>query len=149
MIAHGLGFVVSPEPVSFTIHPRSDIALEGEDVILHCAAHVVNIGGFQRPSVKDTVPWRQYQVQWEFMPAPEEYAEGGEVPAVNMHFAAAAKDNVHVTNFPATEEMNYNSTLTIAGSMLSNSGAYRCTVQDWELSYTSYHAFVQIIPRGE
>ena len=146
MVAHGLGFVVSPEPVSFTVHPRSDIALEGMNVILHCAARVVDIGGFQQPTVTDTVPWRQYAINWEFMPAPEGYTESGESPAVN--FTAATMDNLQVVNFRATEDMSINSTLTIAGSMLSNSGAYRCMVEDWELKYASYHAFIQIIPRG-
>lgn len=146
MIVHGLEFVVSPEPVSFTVHPRSDIALEGTNVTLHCAARIVNIGGFQRPREKDTVPWSQYEIYWEFMPTG--YTRGVGFPEAKMHFAAAAKDNLQIENFRATEDTNVNSTLTIDGSRLSDSGAYRCIVKDWHLKYTSYHGFVQIIPRG-
>lgn len=146
MAAEGLDFVVSPEPACFTVHPRSDVALEGTTVTLHCSAHVVDIGGFRRPLHTDTVPWRRYEIDWEFMPAPKRGAGGS---AVNMHFTAAAKDvNLQVLKYRDTQGMTINSTLTISGSMLSNSGAYRCAVQDWELKYTSYHGLIQIIPRG-
>lgn len=146
MAVEGLDFVVSPEPAYFTVHPRSDVALEGTTITLQCVAHIVDIGGFRRPLHTDTVPWRRYEINWEFMPAPKGDAEA---PAVNIHFTAAAKDdNRQVVNYRDTQDMTINSTLTIAGSMLSDSGAYRCAVQDWELKYTSYHGLIQIIPRG-
>ena len=146
MAAEGLDFVVSPEPAYFTVHPRSDVVLEGTTVTLRCSARVVDIGGFRRPLHTDTVPWRRYEIDWEFMPASKRDAG---VPAANMHFTAAEKDvNLEVVNYRDTQGMTLNSTLTISGSMLSNSGAYRCAVQDWELKYTSYHGLIQIIPRG-
>ena len=142
-------FVVSPEPVSFTAHPRSEIALEeGPSIILHCAARIVSIGGFKKPLEKDTVPWRQYEICWEFMPAGHEYKDGVDFPEEHCHSTTgAANGRLTASNSPATEDVEVNSTLTI-DAKLSNSGAYRCTVKDWQLKYTSYHGLVHIIPQG-